>query len=93
MNEFFTWQMISTFAGCALATGIVTQFVKNLSFLQNIPTQWVSYALSVILLFLATLFTGNLTGASAAIIPFNAILVSLSANGAFSAVKRAVLKK
>lgn len=93
MNEFFSWQIISTFAGCAAATGIITQFAKNLPFLRNIATQWVSYVISVILLFLATLFTGGLTGASAAIIPFNAILVSLSANGAFSAVKRAVLKK
>jgi hypothetical protein len=88
MNEFYTWQMLSTFAGCTLATGVITEFVKNAPFLKKIATQWVSYAIALILLFAATFFTGKLTGASAAIVPFNAILISLGANGAYSAVKR-----
>lgn len=88
MNEFFTWQLLSTFAGCTLATGIITQFVKNIPLLKNIATQWVSYFIAVILMYAATFFTGALTGSAAAIIPFNAVLVALSANGAYSAVKR-----
>ncbi|HEX3037951.1 MAG TPA: hypothetical protein VHO94_03045 [Oscillospiraceae bacterium] len=88
MSEFFTWQLLSTFAGCTLATGILTQFVKNVPFLKKIATQWVSYAIAVILLFAATFFTGALTGSSAAMIPFNAVLIALSSNGAYSAVKR-----
>lgn len=88
MSEFFTWQLLSTFAGCTLATGILTQFVKNVPFLKKIATQWVSYVIAVILLFAATFFTGALTGPSAAMIPFNAVLIALSANGAYSAVKR-----
>jgi len=89
MNEYFTWQLLSTFAGCALATGIITEFVKNVSFLKKIATQWVSYGIAVILLLAATFFTGALTGSTAAMIPFNAVLIALSANGAYSALKRA----
>ncbi len=89
MNEFYTWQILSTFAGCTLATGVITEFIKNAGFLKKIATQWVSYAIAVILLFAATFFTGKLTGATAAIVPFNAILIALSANGAYSAIKRA----
>jgi len=89
MNEYFTWQLLSTFAGCALATGIITEFVKNVSFLKKIATQWVSYGIAVILLLAATFFTGALTSSTAAMIPFNAVLIALSANGAYSALKRA----
>lgn len=87
MNEFFSWEMLGTFAGCSAATAIITQFLKNL--FVKLPTQWLSYIIAVVILFLATLFTGNMTGASAAIVPLNAILVSLASNGAYSAVIRA----
>ncbi len=88
MNEFFTWSFLGSFAGCTAATAIITQFIKNLNPIKRIPTQWISYFLSLILLYLATYFTVGLTGMEAAIIPFNAILIALSANGAFSAVAR-----
>lgn len=87
MDEFFTWEMLGTFAGCSAATAIITQFLKNL--FAKLPTQWLSYMIAVVILYLATLFTGSMTGAAAAVIPLNAVLVSLSANGAYSAVLRA----
>lgn len=88
MDQFFTWTFLATFAGCATATAVITQFVKNLKPLKNVATQWVSYAIALILLFAATYFTGGLTGSAAALIPFNAILIALAANGAYSAVIR-----
>lgn len=89
MNEFFSWQYLATFAGCTLATSIVTQFVKG--FFQKLPTQLLSYIIALLILYAATYFTGALTGAAAAIIPLNAVLVALSSNGVYSAVTR-VLK-
>ena len=89
MNDFFTWETLATFTGCVAATALITQFVKSLSFLKDIATQWVSYIIAVILLLGATYFTGALTVASGALIPFNAVIVALSANGAYSAIKRA----
>jgi len=86
MSEFFTWKILATFAGSALATGIITQFSKDL--FKKLPTQWLSYIISVIILFAATYFTGALTASSAALVPFNAILVALASNGAYSAVLR-----
>jgi hypothetical protein len=93
MDEFFTWTALATFTGCAAATALITQFVKTLPFLEKIATQWVSYVISVILLLGATFFTGALTWSSAALIPFDAIMVALSANGAYSAVVRATQNK
>lgn len=88
MNEFFTWSSLATFAGCATATAVVTQFLKGAGPIKNIATQWVSYGVALVLLFAATYFTGGLTASTAALIPFNAVLVSLAANGAYSAVTR-----
>ena len=89
MNNFFTWETLATFTGCVAGTALITQFVKSLPFLKDIATQWVSYIIAVILLLGATYFTGALTVASGALIPFNAVIVALSANGAYSAIKRA----
>ncbi|HHV31126.1 hypothetical protein [Caproiciproducens sp. LBM24188] len=89
MNEFFSWSTLATFAGCVAATSLITQFIKGLPPIDKIATQWVSYIIAVILLLGATFFTGNLTWSSGALIPFDAILVALSANGAYSAIKRA----
>jgi hypothetical protein len=89
MNDFFTWETLATFAGCVAGTALITQFVKDLPFLKGIATQWVSYIISIILLLGATFFTGALTWATGALIPFNAIIIALSANGAYSAITRA----
>ncbi len=93
MENFLTWEFLASFAGCVAATSVITQFLKNLSFLKNIATQWVSYFVAFILLLGATYFTGALTWASGALIPFNAILIALSANGTYSAIVRATTKK
>ena len=93
MNDFFSWSTLATFTGCAAATALITQFVKTLPLLKNIATQWVSYFIAIILLLGATFFTGALTWASAAIIPLNAVIIALTANGAYSAVKRVASTK
>jgi hypothetical protein len=88
MNDFLTWQTLATFAGCSAAVAVLTQFIKNAGGLKKVPTQWVSYGLAVILMLSATYFTGALTGPVAALIPFNAVVVSLAANGAYAAIQR-----
>lgn len=85
MNEFFTWSFLATFAGAALATGLITQFIKSI----NIPTQILSYIISFVVLTMAMLATGSIhTWADFAIVPINAILVSLSSNGAYTAISK-----
>lgn len=89
MDQFFNWEMLATLAGAAAATGILTQFLKGL--FSKLPTQWLSYIIALVILLAATAATGGI-GADWtvwAIVPLNAVIVSLSANGAFSAVKRA----
>lgn len=87
MDQFFTWQTLATLAGCTTAVGVLTQFFK--SAFDKLPTQWLSYVLAIIVLGLATLFTGGADAAALALIPFNAVIVSTSANGAYAAILRA----
>ena len=93
MDQFFSWEMLATLAGAAAATGLLTQFLKGL--FSKLPTQWLSYIIALVILLVATAATGGI-GADWtvwAIVPLNAVIVSLSANGAFSAVQRAAKKK
>lgn len=87
MDQFFTWETLATLAGCAAATGIVTQLLKDA--LKKIPTQLLSYLIALLILAAATAATGSASDWTGwAILPLNAVIVSLSANGAFDAVKR-----
>ena len=54
------------------------------------PTQWLSYIYAVVVMALATIFTTRFSWPTLALIPFNAVIVAMSANGAFTAVKRVV---
>lgn len=89
MEEFFTWAMLGTFAGATAAVALITQFVKEP--LNEFPTQAVSYVIALLMLVLSTLATGTAEGwADWAIIPLNAVAVSLAANGGYAAAKRAI---
>lgn len=87
MNEFITWEVLATFAGCTAATGLFTQFLKGI--FSKLPTQWLSYLIALVLMLLTTAATQ--WGASWsvwALIPINAAIISTSANGTYSVIKR-----
>ena len=86
MNDFFTWAILATYAGATLATTLVTQLLKGIGFIDRIPTRIFSYVIALIILLVATFFTGALTWDAAALCVVNAVVVSLAANGAFDAV-------
>ena len=88
MNDFTSWETLATFAGCATVTGLLTQFTKGL--FSKLPTQWLSYIIAVVIMGLATIFTTGFSWPTLALIPINAVIVSMSANGGFQAVKRVV---
>lgn len=88
MNDFFTWTFLATFAGAVAGTGFVTQWLKGL--FTKIPTQILSYVIALVILLATTAATGGLGQAWSvwAMAPFNAVPVSLSANGAHSGIVR-----
>lgn len=88
MNEFFTWEMLGTYAGATLATALITELVKNLGVLKQVPTRLVSFVLAVLLLIAAAGFAGTLTLSAVILAIINGAVVSLAANGAFDMLKK-----
>ena len=89
MDTFFTWEYLATFAGCVLATGILTEFLKRL--LYNVSPQWISYVIALVILVAAQLATGTMTSWRVAVLDLiNAVVVSLTANGGYDAVSSMV---
>ena len=87
MQEFFTWAMLGTYAGAVLATTLITQLIKE--WLKSVPTRIVSYVIALVVLLAAAAFNNALTLAYGALCLFNAVIVSLAANGGFEALKDA----
>lgn len=87
MQEFFTWAMLGTYAGAVLATTLITQLIKE--WLKSVPTRIVSYVIALVVLLAAAAFNNALTLADGALCLFNAVIVSLAANGGFEALKNA----
>ena len=88
--EFFNWATLATYAGALSAVMLIVQFTKDLQFIQKIPTQIWSYILSLVVLYPAYFFTGQLSLDNAVIIPFNAVILSLAANGGYGVAKKIV---
>jgi len=86
MEEFFTWSALATYSGATLATAFFTQILKGVGFIDKIPTRVTSFLIAFVVLFLATLFTGNLTAGNGVLCLVNAAVVSLASNGAYDAV-------
>ena len=86
--EFFDWSILLTLTGAVLAVAILTQITKGIPGIRRLPTQLWSYILAVVVQTLAHYFTGDLNLAAAALVLINSALVSLAANGGYSAIDR-----
>ena len=85
---FLNWSILATYAGTLAFVLAVTQFTKGLALIDRIPTQIWSWIVAMIGMYLGYYFTGQLSVDTAALIPINAILVALAANGGFEALSR-----
>ena len=87
--EFVTWTTLGTYAGCLAMVLVITQFTKKLPFVSKIPTQLWSFVLAMLVLNLANYFTTGETMSSITLSVFNAIVISLAANGGFTSLNKA----
>lgn len=88
MDTFFTWEYLLSFAGCVAGTGILTQFLKPIT--RKVPTQLVSYVVALLIMTVGQIATHTLkTWDMVALNLINAVVISLTSNGGFDAIKRA----
>lgn len=90
MNDFVTWEIIGTYAGAVMVVGLITQLLKYFPVIEKIPTQILSYALSFVILTASQLALNTFSLASLGLNLVNAVLVSLAANGAYTAMTKII---
>jgi len=88
MTEFINWSTLATYGGSLAMVLVLTQFTKDLPFTKDIPTQIWSYILAFVVLIMANAFTTGLSLNVIAQIIFNAVIISIAANGGYSAISR-----
>ena len=89
MNEFVTWAALGTYAGCAMMVTLITQFIKQLKFMENVNSQLISYVVAVLLLLgsLCFSYSGEVVNPETVILCFvNAITGALGSNGIYDGV-------
>lgn len=86
IGEFFTWELLGTYAGCLAATLLITQLARRI-WPTAWPTQILSYIVALGTLVLANWALDRLTWESAIICVFNAVIVVLAADGGYNNYK------
>lgn len=90
--EFITWTDLATYTGALAMVLIITQLTKEIKLIKSIPTQLWSYIVSLMILYPAYYFTGQLTASNAVLLLFHGAIVALAANGGFEVLAKAVPK-
>ena len=80
----FSWEQLATIAGATLATLLIVQLLKlPIDKVWKIPTRIVAYFIALIVMIAATYFTQGLTWSNVGLAIMNAVIVALSAMGAY----------
>ena len=89
-----SWDQLATISGAALATLLIVQLLKlPLDKVWKIPTRIVVFLISFVILLLATHFTKGLTSDTALLTVINAVIVALTAMGAYELTFAKIEKK
>ena len=83
-TEPVTWTQLATVGGCAMMTLLIVQLIKApLDNVWKIPTRFIVFLISFVIMLTATYFIGNLNASTAVLTIFNAVISALTAMGAY----------
>ena len=83
-TEPVSWDQLATVGGAAMAVLLIVQLLKlPLDKVWKIPTRIVVFFISFVILLLATYFTKGLTADTILLMVINAVIVALTAMGAY----------
>jgi energy-coupling factor transporter transmembrane protein EcfT len=86
MSEFTSWEAVK--ASAPLIVAFFVEFTKGVGFVKKMPTQLWSVIVSLVVLMLVQVFSGEMTASLITLTAFNAVNLSLTANGTHAAVTR-----
>ena len=93
-TEPVTWEYLATVAGCAMMTMLIVQLLKlPLDKVWKIPTRIIVFVISFIIMLAATFFTKGLTGSTALLTVFHAVIAALPAMGGYELTFAKIEKK
>lgn len=81
--EMFTYEFLSTLTGTVTATVLVVEFLKELGPIKKIPTRWVVFAVSVMIVIITSIARGNFGIINLPLYFLNGLLVTTSALGSW----------
>lgn len=90
MNDFVSWNLVGSYAGLIMVSGVLTQLLKYFPIIEKIPTQLLTYILSFALLTASQLALNTFAAATVGLNLINAAIVSLAANGAYTAMTKVI---
>ena len=83
MDKFFTYEMLLSYATCVTAVFGTTQFVKEIPGIKNIPTKYVSFFISIIIVTLSNVATSQFKVSNILLYVLSSVFISMNANGIY----------
>jgi hypothetical protein len=81
MEQFITWDVLTTYASFVTIVFMVVEFTKELPLIKNIPTKYWSFIICLILLIATNLVLGTFAAQDILLYILSSISISLGANG------------
>lgn len=83
MNNFFTYEMLLTYATCVTAVFGTTQFIKDLPLIKKIPTKYVSFFVALIIVVITNLAVKEFKVSNILLYILSSVFISMNANGIY----------
>ena len=81
MEQFITWEILTTYATFISVVYMVVEFTKELGFIKNIPTKYWSFIVAFLLLTIVNAVMGTFKFVDLILYALSSISISLGANG------------
>lgn len=84
MDNFINYEYMATLAGLIFTTNMITEFVKDMKYIKDCKTKYVSSVIAFILTLITTMAMGSFSVSCIPLLIVNSILVTFGATGAYN---------
>ena len=81
MDNFFTWEILKTYASFVTIVFMVVEFTKEIKIINKIPTRYWSFIISLILLIAVNLVSNTFRPIDIILYMLSSMAISLGSNG------------
>lgn len=81
MEQFFTWETLTTYATFVTTVFMVVEFIKELKYIKKVKTKYLSFIIAFILLTITNIVMNKFKAVDLILYALSGIAISLGANG------------